>query len=747
MQWQSVLEFIHRKLRTTNLYKEFNNKQNEHEVMALMMSNDIVGELLTLWLEKQSELKIQKCSKKAKSFKNEGNEFFKKKNYLTSVELYTTSAKYAIFDNGDYSISLANRSAALFHMGEYESCLEDIDVALASNYPTELRPKLHLRAAQCWIKLYDASRADEQLTEAQNLITIDENISADDRENVMRNIGKLTMEMNELLEQKVRKFPDVIKWSPEDLLPPNPMYSSASSVLTRDYSPTRGRYVKTKSAIKRGDVLYVEKPFAFVTLDHVVSNLICVHCCNHIANTGYPCRGCPHVLYCSKKCWSISWLSYHKWECVGYEMSIWKQIGIAHLAVKVFFSSIEIHDNTKFNEVQKLVTNIDKLSTDDLIIYSITARMLVQYLEVYTNVLSTIDMKKCLVDKFMNEEFTISSDVSCHEGKKLFVGTLLLRHMLQLIANGHAITRLNLTDAEGANIFEEQQQRVAVGIYPSVSMMNHSCDPNIMNTFWNDYLIVKAVRNIPAGGEIFNCYGPHFRRMGLKERQDALKNQYCFTCQCEPCTDPELQHFLDRFDALKCLNCAGPLSDVDLNSFKCLNCNLICTADVKNRADDLNNATTLFNLAQDFMQQGKNDEALDHLERCLKIRQKWLFKYHDDLTITYDSLGKVCVAMSQWCDSISYLETSILAVEEKFGLDSIEVANELNKITDICIQYLQRTPDRKSSSYRDIGKKTQRFLRRAEKIMSMISGPWSEAYQEISNKERELSGMLQSLRI
>lgn len=54
-------------------------------------------------------------------------------------------------------------------------------MAFASNYPTELRPKLHLRAAQCWIKLYDASRADEQLTKAQNLITIDENISADDR--------------------------------------------------------------------------------------------------------------------------------------------------------------------------------------------------------------------------------------------------------------------------------------------------------------------------------------------------------------------------------------------------------------------------------------------------------------------------------------------------------------------------------------------------------------------------------------
>ncbi|KAK0181455.1 hypothetical protein PV327_003741 [Microctonus hyperodae] len=627
------------------------------------------------------------------------------------------------------------------------SCLEDIDVAFASNYPTELRPKLHLRAAQCWIKLYDASRADEQLTKAQNLITNDENITANDRENVMRNIGKLTMEINELLEQKVCKFPDVIKWSPEDLLPPNPTYSSASSVLTRDYSPTRGRYVKTKSAIKRGDVLYVEKPFAFVTLDHIVSNFICVHCCNHIANAGYPCRGCPHVLYCSKKCWSISWLSYHKWECVGYEMSIWKQIGIAHLALKVFFSSIETHDNTKFNEVQKLVTNIDKLSTDDLIIYSITARMLVQYLEVYTNILKTIDMKTCLIDKFMNEEFTISSDVSCHEGKKLFVGTLILRHMLQLIANGHAITRLNLTDAEGASVFEEQQQRVAVGIYPSVSMMNHSCDPNIMNTFWNDYLIVKAVRNIPAGGEIFNCYGPHFRRMGLKERQDALKNQYCFTCQCEPCTDPELQHFLDRFAALKCLNCDGPLTDVDMNSSKCLDCNLICTADVKNRADDLNNATTLFNLAQDCMQQGKNDEALDHLERCLKIRQKWLFKYHDELTINYDTLGKICVVMGQWCDSISYLETSILAVEEKFGLDSIEVANELNKITDICIQYLQRTPNGKSSSYRDIGKKTQRFLRRAEKIMSIIGGPWSEVYQEISNKGRELSGMLQSLRI
>lgn len=230
----------------------------------------------------------------------------------------------------------------------------------------------------------------------------------------------------------------------------------------------------------------------------------------------FSCRTCLELSYCSSKCWSSSWPNYHKWECSGYQMGIWRQIGIAHLALKVLLISVTTTEILQFNKVQKLVTNIDKLPEDDLMVYSIvrffiikilieinvllffhslssiinhyyfifqqSAHMLAEYLESFTGFFTNVDFKKNLVDKFDGNDSGISFEINSNKEKKLFISSLLLRFMLQLIANGHAITRLDLINPEKENVVEEQQQRVAVGIYPSLSMMNHSCDPMILNT-------------------------------------------------------------------------------------------------------------------------------------------------------------------------------------------------------------------------------------------------------------------------
>lgn len=108
--------------------------------------------------------------------------------------------------------------------------------------------------------------------------------------------------------------------------------------------------------------------------------------------------------------------------------------------------------------------------------------MLAEYLESYTDFSTAADLDYNLIKKFFDSDTGISFITKTKYDKKLFVGSLLLRNMLQLIANGHAITRLDRTNSGKENVVEEQQQRVAVGIYPSVSMMNHSCDPMILNT-------------------------------------------------------------------------------------------------------------------------------------------------------------------------------------------------------------------------------------------------------------------------
>ena len=55
------------------------------------------------------------------------------------------------------------------------------------------------------------------------------------------------------------------------------------------------------------------------------------------------------------------------------------------------------------------------------------------------------------------------------------------------------------------------QVRLATGIFPAASLMNHSCVPLIVNSFRGRQLTVRSLRPLEAGAEVTNCYGPHHR--------------------------------------------------------------------------------------------------------------------------------------------------------------------------------------------------------------------------------------------
>lgn len=78
--------------------------------------------------------------------------------------------------------------------------------------------------------------------------------------------------------------------------------------------------------------------------------------------------------------------------------------------------------------------------------------------------------------------------------------------------------------------------RIFTAIFPKISMLNHSCDPNIRNCFDGPFLRIYATRDIAENEEIFNCYGPNYKLMSKVDRKNALKQQYCFDCNCKRCT-------------------------------------------------------------------------------------------------------------------------------------------------------------------------------------------------------------------
>eukprot|EP00743_Colponemidia_sp_Colp-15_P008679 GILK01009448.1.p1 GENE.GILK01009448.1~~GILK01009448.1.p1 ORF type:complete len:410 (+),score=62.49 GILK01009448.1:170-1231(+) len=73
------------------------------------------------------------------------------------------------------------------------------------------------------------------------------------------------------------------------------------------------------------------------------------------------------------------------------------------------------------------------------------------------------------------------------------------------------------------------------GLYPFVSMLNHSCEPNATFTHHRNFVItVTAHRSINVGEEICISYLGKNSKLSVADRQEALR-EYGFVCSCSRC--------------------------------------------------------------------------------------------------------------------------------------------------------------------------------------------------------------------
>ncbi|PKU48044.1 hypothetical protein llap_1675 [Limosa lapponica baueri] len=82
-----------------------------------------------------------------------------------------------------------------------------------------------------------------------------------------------------------------------------------------------------------------------------------------------------------------------------------------------------------------------------------------------------------------------------------------------------------------------EMQDVGVGLYPSMSLLNHSCDPNCVIVFEGYQLLLRSVREIQIGEELTISYIESL--VPTSERQKQLMRQYCFECDCLLCQNQE----------------------------------------------------------------------------------------------------------------------------------------------------------------------------------------------------------------
>ncbi len=246
-----------------------------------------------------------KSATEAKKWRDKGNELYQQKDYFRSVDCYTKSAHYAPITvemsaegapaNDEFTIAVANRSAAWYQLRRFDLALQDIDISLHHGYPESLRYKLYDRKGKCFGELGQYQNAidayqslkdyinqttvlepkkiknwlqtcEKQISYMQDRISSKESTPLSDAPSETpqeRTIKELTRKLNPI--------PPEIKEPISNLLP------NASDCLDIRYESKCGRFGVAADDVNVGDCIVSEFPYVSVLAqDHFSTR--CYHC-------------------------------------------------------------------------------------------------------------------------------------------------------------------------------------------------------------------------------------------------------------------------------------------------------------------------------------------------------------------------------------------------------------------------------------------------------------------------------------
>lgn len=292
-----------------------------------------------------------------------------------------------------------------------------------------------------------------------------------------------------------------------------------------------GRFVAATKDIQIGEVIAVEK--AFVAIAHADPDVTATHCqqCLRMNYAPVPCDQCTFAMYCSAACKSHAWKHHHQFECLIVSPSLPL---LTRFAIRLAIITAPLYDvietyptendlpeeryeSDRYKEIHNLCTNTPMRSVADLFRRSVTAALIYELVEANTTFFST------------------ANDLGPRKNRDVFKG-LLLRHMQTGPSNFHTINE-KLRSVCGSAPPGGSMIEVGAGAYSFLSMVNHSCAPNVMRHCYGATTVLRAIRFIRQGEELLDNYGYHFAVMPRNERRQQLKSQYLFDCNCEACKE------------------------------------------------------------------------------------------------------------------------------------------------------------------------------------------------------------------
>ncbi|XP_076660578.1 protein-lysine N-methyltransferase SMYD4 [Halictus rubicundus] len=588
---------------------------------------------------------VLKSSEKARQLKDLGNKYFGRGEFRKALELYSNAVLLA--PQQESGVILANRSATLYHLEHHNCALTDAEEAIRVGYPKELFYKIEERRARCLLGL---KRHDEAMLAFRNALKAldDTKLILEKKQKLQSDIRLMlaVMEKSNQLAQKHAKLAQKLENSnepPKKAMPKivarNPLYPACSvAVEIKDEGGDIGRHAIATKNIEPGEILVIEKPHcAFLLAEYRLTH--CHFCLSRIfVPLPAACNVCSCVAYCSIRCRNAD-AKVHQNECVLLptlwisSTSITCFLALRAVTQKPYDQLMKLKDRLEtskgrfdlsverpyqghdFEASYGLITHEQERTVEDLLHRTYIATWLLRLLK-----------KGPYFPEAVKTPDTVESKPS--EGE-LYIGGLILHSLMLLQFNAHEISELTMS-RDDQNWSKSKSIFIGGGLYPTVSLFNHSCNPGIIRYFIGTTMIVHAIRSISPGEDISENYGPIFTRAPEDERKRTLRWQYWFECKCEACTEhwpllDEIDPTILRFKCdtgPECRNILPIKADTNEFMLKCLKCGN--NTNILKGLKALQDTDALFKVASRNLEEANNMGALKAYLKILKLLDETL---------------------------------------------------------------------------------------------------------------------------
>ncbi|KAM6220010.1 histone-lysine N-methyltransferase SMYD3 isoform 3-T3 [Rhynchocyon petersi] len=281
----------------------------------------------------------------------------------------------------------------------------------------------------------------------------------------------------------------------------------------------RGNGLRALTPLRAGELLYRSDPLAY-TVCKGSRGVVC-DCCLLGKEKLLRCSQCQVAKYCSAKCQKEAWPD-HKRECRCLKgcRPRYPPDSVRLLGRVVFkFMEEKPTESEKLYTFYDLESNINKLTEDKK---------------------EGLRQLAMTFQHFMKEEM--------QDASQLPPAFDIFEAFAKVICNSFTICNAEM-------------QEVGVGLYPSMSLLNHSCDPNCSIVFNGPHLLLRAVRDIEVGEEDADMLAGN--EQVWREVQESLKKIEELKVQCK------WEEVLAMCQTVLCSN-SGLLPDINIYQLKVL---------------------------------------------------------------------------------------------------------------------------------------------------------------------------------